>query len=83
MELYYHHSLKLTEDGESLEDYNLGVRHNHVCINSNVISLVGLIQPNVKRRKYGVDPVAHKQRMDHIKEVIELYYSGVRCIRGF
>lgn len=45
------------------------------------------IQPSVKKRKYGVDPTAHKQRLDHIKEKIRLRlesreepirYSGVR-----
>lgn len=67
-----------------MEDYNIGVRYVYVCIDKfgYVDGYIPHIQPSVKRRKYGVDPVAHKQRMDHIKEVTE-FYSSVRSIRGF
>ncbi|XP_065884378.1 RNA-binding protein 41-like isoform X2 [Dysidea avara] len=58
--------LKLTEDGESIEDYGV---------------------PASKKGKYGADPIAHKQRMDHINEKIRqrkesrqqpVQYSGVK-----
>ena len=42
-----------------------------MCIYSSVMlmQLDGHLQPSMKKRKYGVDPTAHQQRLEHIKEV--------------